>query len=131
MIRRPPRSTRTDTLFPYTTLFRSEYLSKLPRLASIRHFDQFNGYSGQAGSAFPDENNRYAQQKERGLQGYRPPSRHRLPHESGNGAGGTGHGRQLGKNCTRSTSAATKINTGGMCLFIARPLRQTSYNKNR
>src|SRR3546814_1127990 len=28
MIRRPPRSTRTDTLFPYTTLFRST----LPRL---------------------------------------------------------------------------------------------------
>src|SRR3546814_2363216 len=25
MIRRPPRSTRTDTLFPYTTLFRSVY----------------------------------------------------------------------------------------------------------
>src|SRR3546814_20021420 len=25
MIRRPPRSTRTDTLFPYTTLFRSTY----------------------------------------------------------------------------------------------------------
>src|SRR3546814_3003222 len=27
MIRRPPRSTRTDTLFPYTTLFRSGYQS--------------------------------------------------------------------------------------------------------
>src|SRR3546814_7031949 len=26
MIRRPPRSTRTDTLFPYTTLFRSRVL---------------------------------------------------------------------------------------------------------
>src|SRR3546814_5761928 len=26
MLRRPPRATRTDTLFPYTTLFRSEYL---------------------------------------------------------------------------------------------------------
>src|SRR3546814_3431268 len=25
MIRRPPRSTRTDTLFPYTTLFRSRF----------------------------------------------------------------------------------------------------------
>src|SRR3546814_3926310 len=25
MIRRPPRSTRTDTLFPYTTLFRSKW----------------------------------------------------------------------------------------------------------
>src|SRR3546814_15023224 len=35
MIRRPPRSTRTDTLFPYTTLFRShrhriEMLGDLP-----------------------------------------------------------------------------------------------------
>src|SRR3546814_4325153 len=28
MIRRPPRSTRTDTLFPYTTLFRSEWESE-------------------------------------------------------------------------------------------------------
>src|SRR3546814_14530961 len=27
MIRRPPRSTRTDTLFPYTTLFRSRELA--------------------------------------------------------------------------------------------------------
>src|SRR6056297_638618 len=30
MIRRPPRSTRTDTLFPYTTLFRS-----LPSILSV------------------------------------------------------------------------------------------------
>src|SRR3546814_6107254 len=29
MIRRPPRSTRTDTLFPYTTLFRSELNAEL------------------------------------------------------------------------------------------------------
>src|SRR3546814_14692100 len=28
MIRRPPRSTRTDTLFPYTTLFRSVFPEK-------------------------------------------------------------------------------------------------------
>src|SRR3546814_17802981 len=32
MIRRPPRSTRTDTLFPYTTLFRSWILGRLGRL---------------------------------------------------------------------------------------------------
>src|SRR3546814_10805131 len=36
MIRRPPRSTRTDTLFPYTTLFRSydplwAHARRLPR----------------------------------------------------------------------------------------------------
>src|SRR3546814_2928404 len=29
MIRRPPRSTRTDTLFPYTTLFRSSQYCRL------------------------------------------------------------------------------------------------------
>src|SRR3546814_16996162 len=37
MIRRPPRSTRTDTLFPYTTLFRS--LTKTSRLAPIPDVD--------------------------------------------------------------------------------------------
>src|SRR3546814_5517998 len=31
MIRRPPRSTRTDTLFPYTTLFRSNRLDLVGR----------------------------------------------------------------------------------------------------
>src|SRR3546814_4605260 len=47
MIRRPPRSTRTDTLFPYTTLFRS------------RLFIEINRYFG----AFPkmrDKNARFA-----------------------------------------------------------------------
>src|SRR3546814_1540461 len=36
MIRRPPRSTRTDTLFPYTTLFRSRY--RRPCNAGGLHF---------------------------------------------------------------------------------------------
>src|SRR3546814_3117585 len=31
MIRRPPRSTRTDTLFPYTTLFRSRFVTPVRR----------------------------------------------------------------------------------------------------
>src|SRR3546814_16684090 len=45
MIRRPPRSTRTDTLFPYTTLFRGnglltgavsrKFLTKLPVKAAL------------------------------------------------------------------------------------------------
>src|SRR3546814_8252970 len=34
MIRRPPRSTRTDTLFPYTTLFRSTFLSDVTNSAA-------------------------------------------------------------------------------------------------
>src|SRR3546814_6984548 len=63
MIRRPPRSTRTDTLFPYTTLFRSPDLvpsadgvlyarhepalrnstniSALPEFAPYRHDDEW------------------------------------------------------------------------------------------
>src|SRR3546814_2197425 len=49
MIRRPPRSTRTDTLFPYTTLFRSSH----------GYTEQNSGlnYSGQSGGineAFSD-----------------------------------------------------------------------------
>src|SRR3546814_3697771 len=61
MIRRPPRSTRTDTLFPYTTLFRSVAVrgfddqqvgfldarriahdrpARLPQVAAEHHFDR-------------------------------------------------------------------------------------------
>src|SRR3546814_13278385 len=35
MIRRPPRSTRTDTLFPYTTLFRSPFRFARPAIVRI------------------------------------------------------------------------------------------------
>src|SRR3546814_13050174 len=41
MIRRPPRSTRTDTLFPYTTLFRSDlalYAAKAEGAGVVREF---------------------------------------------------------------------------------------------
>src|SRR3546814_1720677 len=37
MIRRPPRSTRTDTLFPYTTLFRSDEKIRVRGLARVIH----------------------------------------------------------------------------------------------
>src|SRR3546814_1509594 len=42
MIRRPPRSTRTDTLFPYTTRFRSEEDRRAARLfAPDQRFEPF------------------------------------------------------------------------------------------
>src|SRR3546814_15518198 len=37
MIRRPPRSTRTDTLFPYTTLFRSAVAERVTLLGLRRN----------------------------------------------------------------------------------------------
>src|SRR3546814_12521787 len=40
MIRRPPRSTRTDTLFPYTTLFRSRNLNGDFRGLALKCFFQ-------------------------------------------------------------------------------------------
>src|SRR3546814_8834345 len=41
MIRRPPRSTRTDTLFPYTTLFRSWVfdVTDLQNITALSAFD--------------------------------------------------------------------------------------------
>src|SRR3546814_14896108 len=42
MIRRPPRSTRTDTLFPYTTLFRSTLQGNLAYSAFSRMLDVSN-----------------------------------------------------------------------------------------
>src|SRR3546814_2559974 len=55
MIRRPPRSTRTDTLFPYTTLFRSAAVaSRDPRAGAGIARSRPVGRSGQAaaGAAF-------------------------------------------------------------------------------
>src|SRR3546814_7668292 len=36
MFRQPPRSTRTDTLFPYTTLFRSGRCGERPEIAAVQ-----------------------------------------------------------------------------------------------
>src|SRR3546814_16794195 len=43
MIRRPPRSTRTDTLFPYTTLFRSAAVAELGRGEADLRMDRVGG----------------------------------------------------------------------------------------
>src|SRR3546814_1014457 len=64
MIRRPPRSTRTDTLFPYTTRFRSrerrrrieiavalEDVTKRDLRCGRGHQPAFRGASGQASAA--------------------------------------------------------------------------------
>src|SRR3546814_10870825 len=44
MIRRPPRSTRTDTLFPYTTLFRSDRGRRFHKPAF--HASERDGFKG-------------------------------------------------------------------------------------
>src|SRR3546814_13642455 len=52
MIRRPPRSTRTDTLFPYTTLFRSSRavdVELLARAIGVRARDEPDDRRGDVG----------------------------------------------------------------------------------
>src|SRR3546814_9941848 len=68
MIRRPPRSTRTDTLFPYTTLFRSRFFCA----RSMRMNDR---------------------QNERGKRASFDPKSGEV-HGSGSGAGGGGNPRE-------------------------------------
>src|SRR3546814_6658879 len=48
MIRRPPRSTRTDTLFPYTTLFRSALRNDVGLLA-----EEYDPVAGRQLGNFP------------------------------------------------------------------------------
>src|SRR3546814_2148421 len=52
MIRRPPRSTRTDTLFPYTTLFRSPVSLSTSRLSSSSSLPKFGLSSSTSSSYF-------------------------------------------------------------------------------
>src|SRR3546814_16173985 len=74
MIRRPPRSTRPDNLFPYTTLFRShracgheagEAPVRLFHPLSLRRFRRARPRSMAAGMTEPDDKEFRARQKSR------------------------------------------------------------------
>src|SRR3546814_2378454 len=67
MIRRPPRSTRTDTLFPYTTLFRSGDHRRVDALPADRQEADDQPEKRRAGDA--DENAQFRRQ---------PPFLHRV-----------------------------------------------------
>src|SRR3546814_16108876 len=53
MIQRPPRSKRTDTLFPYTTLFRSDRL-EVRLFVNLRRAADVEGPHRQLGAGFAD-----------------------------------------------------------------------------
>src|SRR3546814_12360119 len=50
MVRRPPRSTRTDTLFPYTTLFRSVGMTDEEVRAAMAAFQRIDAYRSRSNS---------------------------------------------------------------------------------
>src|SRR3546814_6730805 len=73
MIRRPPRSTRTDTLFPYTTLFRSAGAGK----SAGRKADAPRQQPGRSSPAGRRRARRRAAHRDRERQLWRPPRDHR------------------------------------------------------
>src|SRR3546814_15041158 len=54
MIRRPPISTRTDTLFPYTTLFRSQDEGARGAAEPLQRIEQFAGHAKKERAADPE-----------------------------------------------------------------------------
>src|SRR3546814_3750706 len=64
MIRRPPRSTRTDTLFPYTTLFRSPEAG----VAAPRHRQRRTVGNGYVAERQAEDAGRRQDQTQRGRQ---------------------------------------------------------------
>src|SRR3546814_18273641 len=73
MIRRPPRSTRTDTLFPYTTLCRSHALDDPQPAQRGGDVDAAIGRVGAAGEGAVREGQQPGEERERGEAGKQPP----------------------------------------------------------
>src|SRR3546814_1838617 len=92
MIRRPPRSTRTDTLFPYTTLFRS-----LRQHAAVVDEDPVGGPAALAAVELADQLHRRAVAR-------------RQPRDGGGiAAPDRAHGRLLGGAARRQAQAVAAL----------------------
>src|SRR3546814_7239308 len=90
MIRRPPRSTRTDTLFPYTTLFRSGGGDRRSR--GVRHRTHFVSEILQ--QLFQKQGADRIVLDDHQAQGFRLAFPEGLALRFGRGAGGRGNGRR-------------------------------------
>src|SRR3546814_8784402 len=73
MLRRPPRSTRTDTLFPYTTLFRSQGRHGQARHGQARRDREGSSCQSLHDTALPEPKSSHWEAGRRGLEA--PPSR--------------------------------------------------------
>src|SRR3546814_11507228 len=100
MIRRPPRSTRTDTLFPYTTLFRSE---RSAFRAAVIAFDQSSGDS--AAEAAENDDMQIQDYHDNFLEKFQDSSEHTTSHPErpSRRHGATPNSNQLGKQPRRDS----------------------------
>src|SRR3546814_12851360 len=109
MIRRPPRSTRTDTLFPYTTLFRSLEIDVLGLEARRRDVGDVRG---EQPHALRTHFERCCMNAEKSVVGHGCPLAHMYPRPFQQGAcqmrkdgGGRSEARRVGKECVSTCSS--------------------------
>src|SRR3546814_15782974 len=96
MIRRPPRSTRTDTLFPYTTLFRSFHDFVIPAKAGT----QGRGQPAHAlDSRFRGNDKGGGTQNGHSYAAWQPKKKGPRTEHLRSGDGGRSEARSVGKEC--------------------------------
>src|SRR3546814_713608 len=91
MIRRPPRSTRTDTLFPYTTLFRSLLRPAFPALRALFEYHVQRDQEQHEPACYTEARQADAQRAEQILANERKDQED----DGGHGNGTNGHGTPL------------------------------------
>src|SRR3546814_14968574 len=112
MIRRPPRSTRTDTLFPYTTLFRSPGRARRARLRGGALVDRSRRAAGSEGvlRGTGSQGSRHLRRSER--QGFRETGCRRHSHHAAGRSRGSrdrpkGGPRRMGQRRGREIGRAS------------------------
>src|SRR3546814_19886670 len=106
MIRRPPRSTRTYTLLPYTTLFRSKPRRAWPRGASYSRKRGANFIWGRAVASTIDGGRRLVLKAILRLVSKLPRRRNSLPEEEGTQKSTSrSEERRVGKGCVSKCSS--------------------------
>src|SRR3546814_17307804 len=100
MIRRPPRSTRTDTLFPYTTLFRSVLGRRPDHREEVHRIDRL--YLARRGPGFQDlglRSHQIAQLVLQEVAGVRGAADHLIGIDLGGEGALRAEERRVGKEC--------------------------------
>src|SRR3546814_17911614 len=118
MIRRPPISTRTDTLFPYTTLFRSNRRTHRGRLSDPEGQSGLGRRQGPGARAPHSGYGRRARANpDRREPGFRPRSGSRLRRRPGAGRGRAGRAdmrrRRDRKSVVEGKSVSVRVDLGG------------------
>src|SRR3546814_2622605 len=117
MIRRPPRSTRTDTLFPYTTLFRSQQFDAVRATCGVAVADA---------ERLPGDMRHRADMGTFGVTFFGRQQAHRLRHRHRRG-----ERRHKSEEHTSELQSLMRISYAVFCLKKKKNTRQGNYRKTQ